>query len=91
MPDTPLAIEVADVTVAYPNGHVALRDASFQLGPGTGPSGRIAPAWVCARPEVAALRAALRCSFPGPPAQLASRASRDPLGQGAGSQRNEAR
>lgn len=35
MPDTPLAIEVADVTVAYPNGHVALRDASFQLGPGT--------------------------------------------------------
>lgn len=35
MPDTPLAIEVADVTVAYPNGHVALRDASFHLGPGT--------------------------------------------------------
>lgn len=35
MPDTPLAIEVEDVTVAYPNGHVALRDASFRLGPGT--------------------------------------------------------
>lgn len=35
MPDTPLAIEVEDVTVAYPNGHVALSDASFQLGPGT--------------------------------------------------------
>jgi manganese/iron transport system ATP-binding protein len=35
MPDTPLAIEVDDVTVAYSNGHVALRDASFRLGPGT--------------------------------------------------------
>jgi len=35
MPEAPLAIEVADVTVAYPNGHVALSDASFQLGPGT--------------------------------------------------------
>jgi manganese/iron transport system ATP-binding protein len=35
MPDTPLAIEVDNVTVAYPNGHIALRDASFRLGPGT--------------------------------------------------------
>jgi manganese/iron transport system ATP-binding protein len=36
MPATtsPLSIEVADVTVAYANGHVALRDASFKLGPG---------------------------------------------------------
>lgn len=31
----PLSIEVADVTVAYPNGHIALRDASFSLGAGT--------------------------------------------------------
>jgi manganese/iron transport system ATP-binding protein len=31
----PLAISVHDVTVAYPNGHVALRDASFRLEPGT--------------------------------------------------------
>ena len=31
----PLSIEVADVTVAYNNGHVALRDATFTLGPGT--------------------------------------------------------
>lgn len=31
----PLSIEVADVTVAYPNGHIALRDASFTLGAGT--------------------------------------------------------
>jgi manganese/iron transport system ATP-binding protein len=30
----PLSIEVADVTVAYANGIVALRDASFKLGPG---------------------------------------------------------
>ncbi|MEQ1747917.1 MAG: ATP-binding cassette domain-containing protein [Prosthecobacter sp.] len=30
----PLSIEVADVTVAYANGLVALRDASFKLGPG---------------------------------------------------------
>lgn len=37
MPDTapPLSIEVDDVTVAYANGHIALRDASFNLGPGT--------------------------------------------------------
>jgi manganese/iron transport system ATP-binding protein len=35
MSDTPLAIEVENVTVIYPNGHVALRDASFRLGPGT--------------------------------------------------------
>lgn len=31
----PLSIEVKDVTVAYSNGHVALRDASFDLGAGT--------------------------------------------------------
>lgn len=31
---TPLSIEVTDVTVAYANGHVALRDATFTLGPG---------------------------------------------------------
>ena len=31
----PLSIEVADVTVAYANGHIALRDASFSLGAGT--------------------------------------------------------
>lgn len=31
----PPAISVRDVTVAYPNGHVALRDASFELKPGT--------------------------------------------------------
>lgn len=30
-----LSIEASAVTVAYPNGHTALRDASFQLGPGT--------------------------------------------------------
>lgn len=30
----PLSIEVADVTVAYASGLVALRDASFKLGPG---------------------------------------------------------
>lgn len=31
----PLSIEVSDVTVAYNNGNVALRDASFALGAGT--------------------------------------------------------
>ncbi len=31
----PLSIEVDDVTVAYTSGNVALRDASFTLGPGT--------------------------------------------------------
>ena len=31
----PLSIEVADVTVAYNNGHIALRDTSFTLGEGT--------------------------------------------------------
>ncbi|HCN77449.1 MAG TPA: manganese/iron ABC transporter ATP-binding protein [Verrucomicrobiales bacterium] len=31
----PLSIEVADVTVAYANGHIALRDATFSLGAGT--------------------------------------------------------
>jgi manganese/iron transport system ATP-binding protein len=29
------SISVRDVTVAYPNGQVALRNASFELGPGT--------------------------------------------------------
>ena len=29
------SLSVRDVTVAYPNGVVALRDASFDLGPGT--------------------------------------------------------
>jgi manganese/iron transport system ATP-binding protein len=29
------SIEVSDLTVAYPNGVTAMRDASFQLGPGT--------------------------------------------------------
>lgn len=32
---TDLGLEVANVTVAYPNGHVALRDASFRLDAGT--------------------------------------------------------
>ena len=32
---TNLRIDVAGLTVSYPNGHVALRDASFQLGPGS--------------------------------------------------------
>jgi manganese/iron transport system ATP-binding protein len=32
---TTVSLEVDGVTVAYPNGHVALRDASFTLGPGT--------------------------------------------------------
>ncbi|MCX6857736.1 MAG: manganese/iron ABC transporter ATP-binding protein [Verrucomicrobia bacterium] len=31
----PLAIEVSNVTVAYPNGHIALRDATFTLQQGT--------------------------------------------------------
>jgi manganese/iron transport system ATP-binding protein len=31
----PLAIEVSNVTVAYPNGHIALRDATFTLSQGT--------------------------------------------------------
>jgi manganese/iron transport system ATP-binding protein len=31
----PLSIEVSNVTVAYPNGHTALRDAAFQLSSGT--------------------------------------------------------
>ncbi len=30
-----LSLEACAVTVAYPNGHTALRDASFRLGPGT--------------------------------------------------------
>ena len=30
-----LSIEASGVTVAYPNGHTALREASFKLGPGT--------------------------------------------------------
>jgi manganese/iron transport system ATP-binding protein len=30
-----LAIDVSGVTVSYPNGHVALRDASFHLGAGS--------------------------------------------------------
>lgn len=34
-PAPPLSIEVNDVTVAYTNGHIALRDASFTLGAGT--------------------------------------------------------
>ncbi|MGQ0672053.1 MAG: manganese/iron ABC transporter ATP-binding protein [Hyphomicrobium sp.] len=29
------SISIRDVTVAYSNGHVALQDASFELGPGT--------------------------------------------------------
>ena len=32
---SPLSIDVANVTVAYPNGHTALRDASFHLHQGT--------------------------------------------------------
>jgi manganese/iron transport system ATP-binding protein len=32
---SPLSIEVIDVTAVYANGHIALRDASFRLGPGT--------------------------------------------------------
>ncbi|TDU81368.1 manganese/iron transport system ATP-binding protein [Prosthecobacter fusiformis] len=31
----PLSVEVANVTVAYTNGHIALRDASFTLNGGT--------------------------------------------------------
>lgn len=30
-----LSIEVTDVTAVYANGHIALRNASFKLGPGT--------------------------------------------------------
>src|SRR5688500_17106475 len=30
-----LSIEVSGLTVSYPNGHVALRDASFHLGGGS--------------------------------------------------------
>ncbi len=30
-----LSLEASSVTVAYPNGHIALRDASFRLGAGT--------------------------------------------------------
>ncbi len=29
------SLDVRDVTVTYPNGHTALRDAGFRLGPGT--------------------------------------------------------
>lgn len=32
---TPLSIEVTDVTVAYTNGNVALRDTTFSLHSGT--------------------------------------------------------
>jgi len=32
---TPLSVEVADITVAYTNGNIALRDASFTLQSGT--------------------------------------------------------
>jgi len=35
MSDAPLQLEVRNVTVTYPNGNVALRDASFQLSGGT--------------------------------------------------------
>jgi len=35
MTDAPLQLEVRNVTVTYPNGNVALRDASFQLSGGT--------------------------------------------------------
>jgi manganese/iron transport system ATP-binding protein len=31
----PASLEVRDLTVTYPNGHTALRAASFSLGPGT--------------------------------------------------------
>ncbi len=31
----PIDLRVSEVTVAYNNGHVALHDASFELGPGT--------------------------------------------------------
>jgi manganese/iron transport system ATP-binding protein len=34
-PVLPIAVEVADLTVVYANGHVALRDASFHLHSGT--------------------------------------------------------
>jgi manganese/iron transport system ATP-binding protein len=35
MTDAPLQLEVRDVTVTYPNGNVALRDATFHLRGGT--------------------------------------------------------
>ncbi len=35
MSDSPPSLEVKGLTVAYPNGHIALRDASFHLGAGT--------------------------------------------------------
>jgi len=35
MSDTPIHLEVRDVTVTYPNGNVALRDATFRLDGGT--------------------------------------------------------
>jgi manganese/iron transport system ATP-binding protein len=34
-PNESLSVEVSGVTVSYPNGHVALRDASFQLHGGS--------------------------------------------------------
>jgi manganese/iron transport system ATP-binding protein len=33
--ETPVSIEVANITVAYNNGHIALRDSSFHLEAGT--------------------------------------------------------
>ena len=35
MSDAPITLEVRDVTVTYPNGNVALRDATFRLDGGT--------------------------------------------------------
>lgn len=35
MPSTPVELAVNDVTVSYPNGHVALHDATFRLSGGT--------------------------------------------------------
>jgi len=35
MPAAPVSLEVSDITVAYNNGHVALRDSSFVLEAGT--------------------------------------------------------
>jgi manganese/iron transport system ATP-binding protein len=35
MNDAPLHLEVRNVTVTYPNGNVALRDATFRLDGGT--------------------------------------------------------
>ena len=34
-PQVAASLSVRDVTVTYSNGHIALRDASFELGPGT--------------------------------------------------------